>query len=78
MAKKGVTHFGDDVSDVGKTRALRDRDIGDEIATAYPEQLALHLMWMACSFLPFSLNSLQAPSCTTGQLDTRSVDAELQ
>ena len=29
VAKKGVTPSGDDVSDVGETRAIRDRDIGD-------------------------------------------------
>ena len=37
----GVTPTGDDVSDVGETRALRDRDIGDETNPAYPEQFAL-------------------------------------
>ena len=41
MAKEGVTPSGDDVFDVGETRALRDRDIGDEIAPAYPKQFAL-------------------------------------
>ena len=38
MAKNGETPSGDDVSDVGETRALRDCDISDEIAPAYPEQ----------------------------------------
>ena len=41
MAKKGVTPSGDDVSDVGETSALRNHDIGDEVAPAYHEQLAL-------------------------------------
>ena len=46
MAKEGVTPSGDDVSDVGETGALRDREIGDEVASAYPEQLASHVEGM--------------------------------
>ena len=41
MAKKGVTPSGDDVSDVVETSALRDRDVGNKIASAYPERLVL-------------------------------------
>ena len=41
VAKEGVAPTGDHVSDVGETCALRHRDIGDEIAPAYPEQSVL-------------------------------------
>ena len=41
LAEEGMAPSGDDVSDVGETRALRDRDIGDEVAPAYPKQSTL-------------------------------------
>ena len=59
MAKKGMTPSGDDTSDVGETRALRDRDIGDEIAPAYPEQLALSSHVEGLQVPPSSLSTVQ-------------------
>ena len=44
MVKEGVTPSGNDVSDVGETRALREHDIGDEISPAYPSSWRWHLM----------------------------------
>ena len=55
MAKKGVTPSGDDVSDVVETRALRHRDVGNEIAPAYPERLALSSHVKGLQFSPVLL-----------------------
>ena len=38
VAEKRVAPYGHDVSGVDETRAVRDLDIGDEVAPAYPEQ----------------------------------------